>query len=155
MQLGRRTKGAVNAAVFAFRLFVGGLLIAAGGLKIGHSAALAASIASFRLLPPGVIAPLALGLPFLEVMLGVYLVAGLFTRIAAAVAALQFLTYAAAVAWATVRHIPAGCGCFGPNDTAVADWPHVAFDLALALASAFIAFGAPGALAVDRRFRSS
>jgi hypothetical protein len=63
------------------------------------------------------------------------------------------LIYAAAIASAVVRRIPAGCGCFGPKDTAIADWPHVAFDLALAAASGVVAYAAPGALAVDRVLR--
>jgi uncharacterized membrane protein YphA (DoxX/SURF4 family) len=149
------TKGAVNAAVFAIRVLIGGLLLAAGALKIGHPVELAAAIAGFRLLPPAVTGPLALGLPFFEVLLGLYLVAGLLTRVAATVAGVAFLVYAGAVASAVLRHIPAACGCFGPNDTAVADWPHVGLDLALAAACAIIAFGAPGALAVDRKLRST
>jgi len=112
-------------------------------------------MAGFRLLPPVAIGPLALGLPFFEMLLGFYLIVGLFTRIAATVACAQFVVYAAAVASAVMRQIPANCGCFGPADAAVADWPHVAFDLGFALASAFIIYGAPGAFAVDRRLRSS
>jgi uncharacterized membrane protein YphA (DoxX/SURF4 family) len=145
----------VNIAVFVIRLLLGGLLLVAGALKVGHSVDLAAAMAGFRLLPPAVIGPLALALPFIEVFLGLYLVAGLFTRIAATVACLQFLVYAGAIASAVIRHIPANCGCFGPGDAAAADWPHVAFDLSLALVSAFIAYGAPGAFAVDRRFRTT
>jgi uncharacterized membrane protein YphA (DoxX/SURF4 family) len=86
-------------------------------------------------------------------MLGAYLIVGLFTRVAATLAAFEFLIYAAAIASAVVRRIPAGCGCFGPKDTAIADWPHVAFDLALAAASGVVAYAAPGALAVDRVLR--
>jgi uncharacterized membrane protein YphA (DoxX/SURF4 family) len=149
------TKGAMGAVVFALRVILGGLLVAAGALKIGHAVDLATAIAGFRLLPAIAVGPLALALPYFEVMLGGYLIAGLFTRIAAIVACVQFVAYAAAVASAVLRHIPANCGCFGPNDSAVADWPHVAFDLALALASAAIAYGAPGALAIDRRLRPS
>jgi uncharacterized membrane protein YphA (DoxX/SURF4 family) len=145
----------VDAAVFCLRLAIGGLLLIAGALKVGHAPELASAIAGFRLLPAALVGPLALGLPFFELVLGFYLVLGLFTRIAAVVACLQFLVYAAAVASAVIRHIPADCGCFGPGDAAVADWPHVGFDLFLALASGFIAYRAPGALAVDRRFQRS
>ncbi len=134
---------------------MGGLLLVAGALKVGHSVELAAAIAGFRLLPAAAIGPLALGLPLFEMLLGLYLIAGLFTRIAATVASVQVVVYAAAVASAVVRQSPANCGCFGPGDGAVADWPHVAFDLGFALASAFIIYGAPGAFAVDRRLRSS
>ncbi len=144
----------MNAAVFVMRVLLGGLLVATGALKIGHAPDLVAAIAGFRLLPPGAVGPLALALPFFELVLGGYLAAGLFTRTAGIVAAVAFVVYAGAIASAVIRHIPANCGCFGPHDTAVADWPHVAFDLALALASAFIAYRAPGILAVDRRLRS-
>ncbi len=145
----------MEAAVLIIRVLLGGLLVVAGALKVGHPAELAANIAGFRLLPPQIVGPLALALPFLETALGAYLIAGLFTRVAAAIAALQFLGYAGAVASAVLRHIAANCGCFGPNDAAVADWPHVGFDLALACASIFVAWAAPGALAVDRKLRNA
>jgi uncharacterized membrane protein YphA (DoxX/SURF4 family) len=135
------------------RWLLGALLVVAGALKIGHPVDLASAIAGFRLLPPELVAPLAVILPYFEVLLGLYLLAGLFTRVAAWVAAAQFVIYAAAIASAVLRGIPANCGCFGPGDTAVADWPHVAFDLALAAVAAFIAVRAPGALALDRRLR--
>lgn len=136
------------------RILLGLLLIVTGALKVGHASDLATAIAGFRLLPGIVVAPMALVLPFLELMLGLYLVLGLFTRTTALLAAAQFLVYAAAIASAIVRDIPANCGCFGPNDVATADWPHVAFDLTLAAVAAFIAYGAPGALALDRRLNS-
>ena len=140
-------------AVALARWLLGSLLIWAGALKIGHPAALASAIAGFRLLPAGIVAPLAVILPYFEVLLGLYLVAGLFTRIAGWLTAAQFAVYAAAIASAVLRGIPANCGCFGPGDTAVADWPHVAFDLALAALATFIALRAPGALALDGRLR--
>ncbi len=141
----------LSIAVLILRVLLGAVLIVAGALKIGHAADLAAAIAGFRLLPAAITAPLALVLPYFEVLLGLYLVAGLFTRVAGAVAAAQFVLYAAAIASAVVRHIPANCGCFGPADAATADWPHVAFDLILAAIAAIIAYGAPGVLALDRR----
>ncbi len=140
-------------AVALARWLLGALLLATGALKVGSPAALASAIAGFRLLPPGVVAPLAVILPYFEILLGLYLIAGLFTRIAGWVATVQFVLYAAAIASAVLRGIPANCGCFGPGDAAVADWPHVAFDLALAGIALFIALRAPGAFALDRRFR--
>ncbi|MGC1379917.1 MAG: MauE/DoxX family redox-associated membrane protein [Candidatus Baltobacteraceae bacterium] len=141
----------MEVVVLAIRLLLGGLLLVAGALKVGHPADLAANIAAFRLLPSAVAGPLAIGLPYFELLLAIYLIAGLFTRVVALVAAAQFVIYAGAIASAVVRHIQASCGCFGPRDAAVADWPHVAFDLALAAASLFVAYRAPGALALDGR----
>lgn len=145
----------MEAAVLIVRVLLGGLLVAAGLLKVGHATELAATIAGFRLLPPVIVGPLALALPYFELLLGGYLIAGLFTRTVAAIATVQFVAYAGVIASAVVRHISANCGCFGPNDSATADWPHVAFDLMLAVASAFVALRGPGALAVDRKLRSA
>lgn len=142
-------------AVLFLRLILGTLLVITGALKVGHAPELAAAIAGFRLLPPAVIAPLALLLPFLEILIGGYLVVGLFTRITAWIACAQLALYAAAIASAVVRGIAANCGCFGPNDVAVADWPHVAFDLSLAVVAAILALYAPGAFSLDRRIHRS
>lgn len=144
----------IELLLFLARLALGGLLIGAGALKAGHAVELASAIAGFRILPPPTVPSLAAALPYAEILLGLYLVAGLFTRIVAWVAAAQFLLYAAAVASAVLRGIPANCGCFGPNDVAVADWPHVAFDVALALVASLVATRSPGRFALDRRFRN-
>ena len=139
----------MKAAVFVVRLLLGCLLLAAGALKVGHAPQLAAAIAGFRLLPAGMVGWLATALPYLELFLGAYLIVGLFTRVIAIVTTVQFTVYAGALASAILRNIPADCGCFGPHDTAVADWPHVAMDVCLAAVSLFIAYGAPGAFALD------
>jgi uncharacterized membrane protein YphA (DoxX/SURF4 family) len=127
-------------ATLIIRVLIGVLFVAAGALKVGHFNDLAAAIAGFRILPSAVIGPLAVILPFFEIGLGGYLLAGLFTRAAAIIGAAQLTIYAGAIASAVVRHIPANCGCFGPQDSAPADWPHVAADLALAGVCGFLAW---------------
>lgn len=143
----------MQLTVFLLRLLLGGILLATGALKVGHAPELASAIAGFRLLPGAIVAPMAIILPYFELLVGLYLVIGLFTRIAGWISVVQFVVYAGAIASAVVRGIPANCGCFGPNDQATADWPHVAFDLALALIAYIIARFAPGILAVDRRLQ--
>jgi uncharacterized membrane protein YphA (DoxX/SURF4 family) len=141
--------------VFVLRLVLGGVFLAAGGLKVGHADVFASEIAGFQLLPHPLIAPLALLLPFLELMIGVYLVVGLFTRFAAWVAALEMAVFAAAIASAVLRGISTSCGCFGPGDRAMTSWPEVGRDVGFALIAVIIAWRAPGALAVDRRMETS
>jgi uncharacterized membrane protein YphA (DoxX/SURF4 family) len=147
------TGSRMELLLVVLRVGLGILLIVSGALKIGHAPALAAAIAGFRLLPQAAIPPMALVLPYFEAFLGLYLVAGLFTRESAAVTAVLFLIYAGAIASAVVRHIPANCGCFGPYDQATADWPHVAFDVALAAVAALVAARAPMLLSADRRLK--
>lgn len=139
---------------FVARLGLGGVFLVAGGLKIGHFDLFASQIAGFQLLWHPLIAPLALLLPFIEVLAGVYLVLGLFTRFAAWVAALEMALFAAAVASAVMRGITTSCGCFGPNDKTVTSWPEAGRDLAFAAVGVLIALWAPGALALDRRMGS-
>ena len=142
-----------DGITFTVRVLIGALFVTAGSFKIGHFNELAAAISGFRILPSAVVGPLAVALPFFELGLGVYLIAGLFTRGAAIVASAQLVVYSIAVASAVLRHIPANCGCFGPQDNATADWPHVVTDLVLAAICALVAWRAPGLFAIDERLR--
>ncbi len=140
--------------IFIVRLALGVLLLVTGALKVAHPESLAEAIAGYRLLPQAFVLPTAVALPYLELIFGAYLVVGLFTRVAAFLVSAMFLIYAAAIASAVLRHIPANCGCFGPNDVSTADWPHVALDFVLATAAAFVARKAPGLLSLDRLLSS-
>jgi uncharacterized membrane protein YphA (DoxX/SURF4 family) len=145
----------IDRIVLVLRVALGGVFLAAGGLKVGHADVFASEIAGFQLLPHPLIAPLALLLPFLELMIGVYLLIGLFTRFAAWVAALEMVVFAAAIASAVLRGISTACGCFGPSDHATTSWPEVGRDLGFAVIAVIIAWRAPGALALDRRMETS
>ncbi len=141
----------IDIVVLVLRVALGIVFVAAGALKIGHADVFASEIAGFQLLPFGLIAPLALLLPFVEVLLGAYLIIGLFTRVAGGFAAFQLAIFSAAIASAVVRGIHASCGCFGPADQTTTSWGEVARDAALVLVALFIALRAPGAAALDSR----
>jgi len=141
----------LTLAVLIARVAVGILFIWAGASKIGHADVFAAQITAFRIVPHALIAPLALLLPFFEVLLGGYLVAGLYTRVAAVVAAVQLAIFATAIGSAVARGLSLSCGCFGPGDKTVTSWPEVVRDVLFALVAAFVAWRAPGMLALDRR----
>ncbi len=141
----------IPIVILILRVVLGGIFLAAGALKIGHFDLFASEIAGFQLLPHAVVAPLALLLPFVEVLLGAYLILGLFTRAAGWFAAFQLAVFAAAIASAVVRGISTSCGCFGPADATMTSWPEVGRDAGLALLAVLVALGAPGALALDRR----
>jgi len=141
----------VGAAVLVVRVVLGAIFVVAGASKVGHAAEFAQQIAAFRLLPQPVIAPMALVLPFLEIMLGVYLIVGLFTRAAAWVAAALLLMFDGAIASAVVRGMTLNCGCFGTHDTTVTTWTEVARDAVFVLLAVFVALRPPGMLALDRR----
>jgi len=145
----------IDRIVLVLRIALGLVFLAAGALKVGHADVFAAEIAGFQLLPHALIAPLALLLPFLELMIGAYLVLGLFTRLAAWFAAAEMAVFAAAIASAVMRGISTSCGCFGPSDRSTTSWPEVGRDLGFTLIAVIIAWRAPGALALDRRMEHS
>lgn len=146
----------VNILILLARLVVGGALLAAGVLKIGHFDSLASTMAAYRIpfLSPSVIIPLSIAIPLIETLVGAYILIGLYTRAAAVIALCEFVIFAAAVASVVVRGISAPCGCFGPGDVRPASWLEVGRDLALAAVAAFIAWRAPGVPAIDRRMRT-
>ena len=94
---------------------------------------------------------MALVLPFLEILLGGYLIVGLFTRAAAWIAVLLFAAFDGAIASAVVRGMTVSCGCFGPNDTTVTTWTEVVRDAVFVLLAVIVALRPPGTLALDRR----
>ncbi|TAM57727.1 DoxX family membrane protein [bacterium] len=138
-------------AVFVLRVAIGLVLVVAGALKAPNPNAFASTIAGFDLVPAAVAGPLAVFVPWFEILLGGYLVAGYLTRAAAWVACAEFVLFAGAIASVVVRGIHISCGCFGQADAAPASWVDVARDAALAAAALFVALRAPGALAVDGR----
>lgn len=137
--------------VLALRIVLGAIFIVAGATKVGHADLFAAQIAGFRLLAPAVIAPIAIALPFLEILLGIYLIIGLFTRAAAWIAVALLAIFDLAIASAVVRGMSVSCGCFGPNDATVTTWSEVARDAVFVVLAAIVALRAPGMLALDRR----
>jgi len=141
----------LTLAVLVLRVAVGAVFIWAGALKIGHADVFAAQITAFGIVPHALIAPLALLLPLFEIVLGGYLIAGLYTRVAAVIAAIQLAIFAAAIASAVMRGLSLSCGCFGPGDKTVTSWPEVVRDVAVAAVAVFVAWQAPGMLALDRR----
>jgi uncharacterized membrane protein YphA (DoxX/SURF4 family) len=145
----------VSWLVLILRIVLGAIFIVAGGSKIGHADVFAAQIAGFRLLAPAVIAPIAIALPFLEILLGIYLILGLFTRTAAWAAVILLGIFDLAIASAVVRGMTVSCGCFGPADASVTTWPEVARDAIFVILAAVVALRAPGMLALDRRIRNA
>ena len=132
------------------RVALGLLLIVAGVLKAHDGvAATASSIAAYRILPAAVVGPIGVALPYVEILLGAMLAAGLFTRVAAYIASGQFAIFAAGVASLVIRQIPADCGCFGSGVKTPPSWGHVAGDVALALVALGVARFGPGLLVVD------
>jgi len=134
------------------RLVVGGVLIYAGFMKAaGPAAEFAAILEAYKLFPSSLLAPLSVGLPYVEMWVGLFVLTGLYTRQAALAAVVLFSVFLAVLLSTLIRGIDlASCGCFGadslsPRHTLILD---VAL-LALALTT-FRLSKLPPAYSLDR-----
>lgn len=65
------------------RLLLGGVLLVAGGLKAFKPSESAGAVAAYKILPTDIAHLIGYALPWLEVALGILLIIGLTTRLAA------------------------------------------------------------------------
>jgi uncharacterized membrane protein YphA (DoxX/SURF4 family) len=99
------------------RLVLGGVVLVAGLLKVGHLETSARSVRAYQLLPYDVAGYLGYGLPILEVAIGVLLILGLFTRFSAVVGGFLMVVFIIGIASAWARGLSIDCGCFGKGGT--------------------------------------
>ena len=98
------------------RLGLGGIFLLAGLTRLGVPASFAADIQAYDMaLPEPLVQFMAVTLPPLEVGLGFWLLAGLFTRFAAAISGGLMVVFLTAISQAAARGVDLNCGCFaGP-----------------------------------------
>jgi uncharacterized membrane protein YphA (DoxX/SURF4 family) len=97
----------------ASRRLVWGVFVVAGALKVPDPAAAVRAVRAYQLLPEGLVAPVAFGLPVVEIAIGLALIAGVFVRTAAIASAVLLAVFIAGVASAWARGLQIDCGCFG------------------------------------------
>jgi uncharacterized membrane protein YphA (DoxX/SURF4 family) len=124
------------------RLVSGGVWIVAGALKVTDPAGSTAAVRGYELLPGSLVEPVGLALPAVELVVGLALVAGVFTRGAALISAVLFLAFIIGIASVWARGIEIDCGCFGgggPKEDAASSYPwEIARDLGLMVASGYV-----------------
>ena len=96
-----------------FRLVLGGVLLAAGGLKIGKPTESANATAAFKILPTELAHLVGYALPWVEVAVGLLLISGIMVRYSAVLSGILMIAFAAAIASVWARGMLIDCGCFG------------------------------------------
>ena len=111
----------------AARLYLGYTFVHAGLAKLGNHDQTLASVRQYQLLPWQAAPAYATVLPAAEIVLGIALILGLFTRSVAVLLALGLCTFIVAITSAWVRGIDiANCGCFGGSTSAATGSPYLA-----------------------------
>ncbi|HXA81247.1 MAG TPA: MauE/DoxX family redox-associated membrane protein, partial [Opitutaceae bacterium] len=103
----------MNRLTNILRLLVGGIFVVAGVLKVFDPARFAADIDHFRLLRYFAVAPLALYLPWLEIICGLAVFVSAWRRSALLLLLALTIVFIAAITSAWMRGLDIRCGCFG------------------------------------------
>ncbi|GDX22116.1 hypothetical protein LBMAG09_00910 [Actinomycetes bacterium] len=96
-----------------FRLILGGVLLAAGGLKIGHLQKSAMAVRAYEVLPISVANVIGYSLPWIEVGLAIFLILGVFVKQSAMASGALMFIFIIGIAQAGLRGLSIDCGCFG------------------------------------------
>ena len=93
-------------------MVLGSILVLSGMTKLGVPAAFTVSIDSYEMpLPTLLVQVMSVALPPLELLLGVWLLIGLFTRFSAAVSGGLMVIFLIAMVQAALRGLDPNCGC--------------------------------------------
>lgn len=158
--------GRVGAAVSAFwghwlhgwlalpcRLWVGAIWILAAWHKILYPAKFALSIATYQVLPLEYINLLAITLPWLEVITGVTIIAGFWTRASALCIAGMTVMFIVALVMAIRSQVQmTSCGCFAADAEAAMKtigWDYVYRDVGYLAAAGYVALFDSGRIGLD------
>ena len=143
-------------ATLVSRLVLGGVFLVAGATKISDPGGLAASIRSYGLpLPEWFVSLSAHALPYLEVVLGLYLLAGLFQKVFAWATTGLTLLFLLALLQGALRGLEVDCGCFGSSAGETSLWLAAARDVGLLLLGLHLALAPVGSFSVDALLRRS
>ncbi len=141
-------------AALVSRLVLGGVFVAAGIPKILDPGAFAVAIRSYELaLPEWFVSFSAYALPYAEVLIGLYVIFGLFTKPTAWVATALMLVFTVALLQGAVRGLDINCGCFGASEEPSNLWLAFLRDIGLVALGVHIALAPLGRFSVDALFR--
>jgi uncharacterized membrane protein YphA (DoxX/SURF4 family) len=104
------------------RLYLAGVFIYASLHKINFPAEFADNIAGYLIVPYWLINPLAVFMPWLELVSGLFLLAGVRVRAASLIIGAMLVMFTLAVTVAMVQDTPIGCGCFQSVGEAISWW---------------------------------
>ena len=103
---------------FVLRLFLGGLLVYASHDKLFDPQPFANAVDNYQILPYSLVNLAAIVLPWIEMVTGLCLIAGVFAPGAGLVATGMFAVFTVALVSAVLRGLNINCGCFSLEEGA-------------------------------------
>lgn len=149
-----RRSTALDVVVLLARLGLATVWLTSGIPKALDPHATTVAVRAYQLLPEGLVALVAAALPYLEIALGLLLLLGMATRLAAVISAVVLVIFIAGVISVAARGLSIDCGCFGgggevaPGSTAYT--AEILRDLGFMVLAGFLIFRPDTPLSVDR-----
>jgi len=119
------------------RLFLGGLFVYAAFSKVADPTGFAMSVRGYKIVPFALSNLFALSVSWTELLAGVMLIIGLWTRKAAGAIAILLAMFIAAIVMVLVRGMVVDCGCFGEGGSS-ASWLLIVRNFALLTAAILV-----------------
>jgi len=139
----------MGLAAIGFRFVLGAVFLLAGLAKLPRPQEFEHVVRAYDVLPSSWAAPVARGLPAVEVAVGVLFFVGLGTRLAALVTMLTLSAFSVAVAINLARGRELDCGCFAVGAPQRITWTLVARNAALIAMGAVVLANSTEALSLD------
>lgn len=152
-----RPAPAIGLFTCVIRILLGGLFVFAAAMKLQDIQGFAFSVKAFDLFPTTADhAPrlLAFVVPWTELLVGLLLIVGLWTRAASLLLALILIGFIAGIISVLARDLNVSCGCFGRFErpcTGPISSCHVIRNGVLLAGTLFVLWKGPGSLAIDRQ----
>jgi len=125
------------------RLGLGAVFVYAGIEKIIHPLDFASSVYNYQLFPLFLIKPIALFLPFFEVIAGGFLLMGQYQRTMAWWTLILLGLFTLAMGINMARGLDINCGCFSPGSGQANLIPSILKNIAMMTAAGFFLFAFP------------
>jgi len=108
---GRKMKNGLSIIVLISRLLIGGILIYASVNKISDPGGFARAIDNYHLIPFGIENSMAIVLPWVELIVGICLIFGIFIDGAAFLVMVMMIVFIVAITFAILSGYNIECGC--------------------------------------------
>ncbi|MEK6569793.1 MAG: MauE/DoxX family redox-associated membrane protein [Bacteroidota bacterium] len=141
------------------RIVLGFIFVFASIEKITQPEEFAKAITNYRLLPHAAVNLFAIGLPWVELLAGLFLILGLLVRGSSLLLTFLLSLFALAIAISLARGLDISCGCFGTASARKVGWTALGEDLLMLLGSLLLCYFRHTFLALEtylgRNFRAT
>jgi putative oxidoreductase len=140
--------------VLLVRIFLGGLFVAASLEKIADPDAFTASILNYKIIGPTLSTAFATILPPLELLCGLCLILGLYTRTSALLITLMLVVFTVLIQSALLRGLDISCGCFTQDPGAAKiGYQKIAENIGMILLGVYLLFARNYGISFTQVFR--